>query len=456
MSASSSTVPKDPGKALAIHIQNEPDDVKSSEWKQWELERLRLKCDKDRRTIRGLRISNDRSIEELKTKLQDAISSQERLKEMEIAEYRMKCENSLNEKKQECERLTQSLNACQKTIAFYQLAQTGDKVNEGMKVRIVELEDHIKFKDKEIQELIMQNQAQEKENQELKDRIDSQISEINKLIAMNDASKSKISALPVKCQETIEQIGFAAQSTTRKPRSTPERELNTMSHEQKPSLPVSTSTLIPTNKSPSKNPSTSEPTTAATVQQTAHDAIPLKRALSTSLSDKTNRLSEALKSKKGRKIEVVIKHEQVVIDNTPEVENTPLYKAKPITTTFTTQKASPSTKSGNALPNSTNETSNRAYHSKPQEKPSAASAMPLTVHNHRHRGDRAHMEGSTCISCNNFYDDEVLAANIHGNQLQMTGQDRIQLNSRHRFHRTARSRTPPGFWDLDFDTPDQP
>jgi hypothetical protein len=50
----------------------------------------------------------------------------------------------------------------------------------------------------------------------------------------------------------------------------------------------------------------------------------------------------------------------------------------------------------------------------------------------------------------------VISANIDGVQQQVTGKDRIQLNSRHRQHRNERAKTPPGFWDLDFNTPERP
>ncbi|KAI8636611.1 hypothetical protein BD408DRAFT_437768 [Parasitella parasitica] len=466
MSTNNSTLLQDPGQDLITHMRNEPHDVNSTEWKQWELERLRLKCDKDRRTIRGLRISNDRNLEELKTKLQDAINSQERLKEMEIAEYKLKHDHSLKEKDLKCERLIQSLEVSRKVAAFYQLEQTESKANEGMKVRIVELEDQVKWIDKEIQELRMQIRIQEKENQDLKGKVESQINEINELKAMNESLKNEKSESLFKYQKPSEQTNSTAKPTCRprinskKKQNLAQRSLNTMFYEQK--LSTFTSAQTPANASTHTSPLTKStivaslkdttPTIAATAQQTMYghetsiNAIPQKRSLSTTLSDKTNHIAESVKSKKGKGLDV-IKHEQVVAHGVPKAEDIPLLKATP--TTMIMKDACSSKTIRKASLNVTNQTLNRNY-PKPQEKASTA------THNPRHRGNRSNMEGDTCISCNSFYGNEVLAANIHGNQLQVTGQDRIQLNSRHRYHRTERARTPPGFWDLDFDTPEKP
>lgn len=38
--------------------------------------------------------------------------------------------------------------------------------------------------------------------------------------------------------------------------------------------------------------------------------------------------------------------------------------------------------------------------------------------------------------------------------MQLTPQDRIQNNSRHRQHRNQRAKTQPGFWDVDFKSPE--
>ncbi|KAI9473775.1 MAG: hypothetical protein EXX96DRAFT_317367 [Benjaminiella poitrasii] len=71
--------------------------------------------------------------------------------------------------------------------------------------------------------------------------------------------------------------------------------------------------------------------------------------------------------------------------------------------------------------------------------------IPTSTMNSRHRHDRAHLKGDTCVSCAKFYGNEALPAQLNDRNVYLTGQDRIQLHSRHRGQRAT---TPPGFWTI--------
>ncbi|KAI7904664.1 uncharacterized protein BX663DRAFT_503122 [Cokeromyces recurvatus] len=76
--------------------------------------------------------------------------------------------------------------------------------------------------------------------------------------------------------------------------------------------------------------------------------------------------------------------------------------------------------------------------------------IPPSVTNSRHHHDRSNMKGSTCISCANFYGNETLSVQLNNEEIHLTGQDRVQLHSR---HRRQRATTPPGFWSVGFASP---
>ncbi|EIE82737.1 hypothetical protein RO3G_07442 [Rhizopus delemar RA 99-880] len=81
------------------------------------------------------------------------------------------------------------------------------------------------------------------------------------------------------------------------------------------------------------------------------------------------------------------------------------------------------------------------------------SVAVLPIEPTRARHDRIHMHGETCISCEKFYDTRPLP-DVNGRDVQYTPADRIQLHSRHRQLPRQRAATPPGFWDLEFGSPD--
>ncbi|KAG0749994.1 hypothetical protein G6F57_006242 [Rhizopus arrhizus] len=81
------------------------------------------------------------------------------------------------------------------------------------------------------------------------------------------------------------------------------------------------------------------------------------------------------------------------------------------------------------------------------------SVAVLPIEPTRTRHDRIHMHGETCISCEKFYDTRPLP-DVNGRDVQYTSADRIQLHSRHRQLPRQRATTPPGFWDLEFGSPD--
>ncbi|ORE05050.1 hypothetical protein BCV72DRAFT_5902 [Rhizopus microsporus var. microsporus] len=86
----------------------------------------------------------------------------------------------------------------------------------------------------------------------------------------------------------------------------------------------------------------------------------------------------------------------------------------------------------------------------PLEKlPISTSSEPTESTRARH--ERIHMHGETCVACEKFYDTTPLP-DVHDQTVQYTASERIQLHSRHR-HR-QRATTPPGFWDMEFGSPE--
>ncbi|CEI86361.1 hypothetical protein RMCBS344292_00803 [Rhizopus microsporus] len=81
----------------------------------------------------------------------------------------------------------------------------------------------------------------------------------------------------------------------------------------------------------------------------------------------------------------------------------------------------------------------------PLEKPPISTSSEPTEFT-RARHERIHMHGETC-----FYDTTPLP-DVHDQTVQYTASERIQLHSRHR-HR-QRATTPPGFWDMEFGSPE--
>ncbi|CAO3661754.1 unnamed protein product [Rhizopus stolonifer] len=71
----------------------------------------------------------------------------------------------------------------------------------------------------------------------------------------------------------------------------------------------------------------------------------------------------------------------------------------------------------------------------------------------RSNNDRQHMHGETCMGCEKFYETDPLI-NVNDRNIQYTSEDRIQLISRHRHKPRQRATTPPGFWEMEFGSPD--
>ncbi|CEG81073.1 hypothetical protein RMATCC62417_15315 [Rhizopus microsporus] len=87
---------------------------------------------------------------------------------------------------------------------------------------------------------------------------------------------------------------------------------------------------------------------------------------------------------------------------------------------------------------------------RPLEKPPISTSSEPTEST-RARHERIHMHGETCVACEKFYDTTPLP-DVHDQTIQYTASERIQLHSRHR-HR-QRATTPPGFWDMEFGSPE--
>ncbi|KAL9556852.1 hypothetical protein MBANPS3_001674 [Mucor bainieri] len=327
--------------------------------------------------------------------------------------------------------------------------------------------------------------------------------EVKMLTAKNDSQTKEIQELQAKCRRLHEQVGSTAKPTLksktvyqRKPNLT-QRSLNTMFHDQESSSAASSPASTQSAPSPiASTTSTRHTTSTATASTTASaitgapdnnpisiplkrplstslsykttatasttasaitDApdnnpisIPLKRHLSTSLSDKTNSVAPVLirdNKEKGRAVEV--KHEQLDVDISTAIENMPDQAIRRVKRVAILREKP---KSNTAITNASTSTVRRV----PQPTSAPTTPASFATCNASHRRDRSNMIGGTCTACVNFYGTETIAANIDGQQLELTGRDRIQQNSRHRQHHNQRAKTPPGFWDLDFQTPEGP
>lgn len=177
---------------------------------------------------------------------------------------------------------------------------------------------------------------------------------------------------------------------------------------------TSTHTIPFASRSNSHVSEDTAPTTVENAEQPIYkpnhsaSTIPQKRSLSTTLSDKTNNVTEAIKSKKGNDPAVIVKHEQVDTNLFNEIENIPL-----LAQTSSRKTASNSinqTSSRKIASISTNQISNKNQQipsRKNQSARTSTSSSPLRC-NSRHRGDRSHMDGETCISCVNVKIDIFL------------------------------------------------
>ncbi|KAI9280030.1 hypothetical protein BY458DRAFT_501130 [Sporodiniella umbellata] len=67
--------------------------------------------------------------------------------------------------------------------------------------------------------------------------------------------------------------------------------------------------------------------------------------------------------------------------------------------------------------------------------------------------DKRHVHGETCMGCEKFYETEPLA-DVNNRNIEYSTSDRIQLHSRHRNQPRQRATTPPGFWDMEFGSPE--
>lgn len=87
----------------------------------------------------------------MNSQLKQALRSNERLKELEIAEIKLKYDNQFKEHEHKIEQLTQSLNHYKDLTAYYKTAQPEDEQTIALKVRIAELENHVKLQDEKTQ-----------------------------------------------------------------------------------------------------------------------------------------------------------------------------------------------------------------------------------------------------------------------------------------------------------------
>ncbi|KAG2194446.1 hypothetical protein INT46_011342 [Mucor plumbeus] len=491
-------------KALTKLLGKEPENKASIEWKDWRI---------------GF---NSQQLDILNSQLKQALRSNEKLKEQEIAEIKLKYDNQFEEHKHKIEQLTQSLNHYKDLIAYYKTAQPDDEQTIALKVRIAELENHVKLQvektkdlenqlerqksiseeNKTYENVLPQNQSNlqreiddilrdQRTKQEILDKdisslkddkldllqtIANQANKINELESMIELFKTEKSELEIRYRRLYDQIGYTAKSSYKLQktyRSKPNLKQSTINLILKDkelssstSSPISTNTSTHTISSASRSNSHVSEDTAPTIVENAEQpiykfnhsasAIPQKRSLSTTLLDKTNDVAKAIKNEKGKGPAAIVKCEQVDTNLPNEIENIPILAHT--SSRKTALNSINQTSSRKITSISTNQMSNRNQQIPSRKKQSAGtsiSSSPVRCNN-RHRGDRSHMDGETCVSCINFYGSEVISANIDGVQQQVTGKDRIQLNSRHRQHRNERAKTPPGFWDLDFNTPERP
>lgn len=194
-----------------------------------------------------------------------------------------------------------------------------------------------------------------------------------------------------------------------------QRSIGLMFYDQELSSSASTkiSADISTHTTPSASRSNSHvsedtaPTIVENAEQPIHklnhsaSAIPQKRSLSTTLSDKTNNGTETIKSKKGKGPAVIVKCEQVDTDLPNGIENIPfLAQASSRKAALNSINQTSSRKTASI---STNQRSNRNQQipsRKNQFAGTSISSSPLRC-NSRHRGDRSHMDGEACVSCIN-------------------------------------------------------
>ncbi|GAN08590.1 hypothetical protein MAM1_0213c08104 [Mucor ambiguus] len=411
--------------------------------------------------------------------------------------------HDMDQKTSEIEKWKQLSNHYRELASFHQVSSNGDAVVEQLNIKIDELQAHIDHQNGIIQELkdtIAELQAKDlqlrsntsdtsqvdkdkmsflmRENQEQQFKMYAQDNRILKLETENadyvqrektlmvhvDSQARDYSKLQAKCRKLNEQVGSTAKPTLksktlyqRKPNLT-QKSLNTMFHEQTTLSAASSPTSTQSAPSPTiSTRHTSSTVTASTIASITTDTpnentykLPLKRPLSTTLSDKTNsRAPVLIRDSKEKGYAVEVKQEQVDIDLSAAIENVPGQ-------TIVTAKDTPTIKK--KPKNNTTVTTASKSTVRPVSKPMSAPTTPVsfTTCNASHRKDRSNMIGGTCTACANFYGTETITANVDGQQLELTGEDRIQHNSRHRQHRNQRSNTPPGFWDLDFETPENP
>ncbi|KAK4521760.1 Severe Depolymerization of Actin [Mucor velutinosus] len=489
---------------LSTLLRREPADKDSIEHKDWELAYLKLQLERSRLTVRIVRDGKNKQIAEMKRASTCSIESLRQSMKHEMDQIERTFTNQLAHQTADIERLKHLCNHYRDLVSFHQAASNGDAVVDKLSIKIDELETHIDNQNGIIQELedaVVELQTKNlqltsnvsktsqvdkdkmdilmRENQELQCKMDAQDNKILKLesaiadyvqrertlIAQNDSLAKENLELIAKCRKLHEQVGSTAKPTfkaktvyQRKPNLT-QKSLNTMFHDQASSSTASSPASTQSAPSPSVSTTTHTAVTATTSTTTFTNTetssentskIPLKRPLSTTLSDKTNSKVPVLtRDTKEKGDAVKVKQEQVDLDLTTATENVP-DQVTHITKDTSAIRKKPK--------NNTSVTTASTFPVRQTARPTSAPTTPasFTTCNASHRRGRSNMIGGTCTACVNFYGTETITANIDGQQLELTGEDRIQHNSRHRHHRNQRSNTPPGFWDLDFQTPERP
>ncbi|KAL7317413.1 hypothetical protein PS15m_003774 [Mucor circinelloides] len=416
--------------------KQEPADKDSIEHKDWELAYLKLQLDRSRLTVRVQRESKNKQIAEMAKKAASSLESLRQSKEHEIEQIERKYTEQLENQKLEIERLKQLCNHYKDLTAFYQLAKNGDAVVEELNIKIDELESHVDFQSQRIQELEEINTALQaedpqptsdasnasqndkdlidslrQENQDMQQDLDTQRNEkLDLMITMEEHIQMRCSLtatidsltkdkleLEAKCRKLHQQVGSTAKPTLkaktvyqRKTNMT-QKSLNTMFYDQ---------TIASAASSPSSTQSAPSPvvsarrTTSATIDQANQDTsnIPLKRALSTTLSDKTNSKTQALmQDNKGKSHAVQVKQEQVEVDLTAVIEN--LTEEQVLPASATRKKP----KSNTSVPITSTSTVRRL--AKPASSPTTPD--PFLACSGNHRKDRGNMIGGTCTACVN-------------------------------------------------------
>ncbi|CAO3642654.1 unnamed protein product [Mucor fragilis] len=495
------------------HIQNdlsnltrqEPADKDSIEHKDWELAYLKLQLKRSRLTVRIVRDGKNKQIAEMERKSASSIESLQQSMKHEMDQIERKRIEQQTHDTSEIEKWKQLSNHYKDMAFFHQVAKNGDAVVEELNIQIDELEAHIDHQSGIIQELqdsIAELQAKNlqstsdtsntsqmdkdkanflmRENQEQQFKIYAQDSKILKLettiadyvqkekmltedrnqremalMEQLNSITSNYTKLDSDHRKLLQQVGSTAKPVLkskavyqRKPNLT-QKSLNTMFYDQATSSAASSPASTQSAPSPTVSAKRTAPITADEPNKNT-SKIPLKRRLSATLSDKTNSSSNVLirdSKEKGPAVEV--KQEQVDIDIASVIENVPDQATHTTVNTAAIRK-----KPKNSTPVTAASTS--TVRRVAQSKSAPGTPTSFITCNSNHRRDRSNMIGGTCTACVNFYGTETITANIDGQQLELTGKDRIQQNSRHRQHRNQRSNTPPGFWDLDFQTPERP